>query len=177
MSSYNFKSKIIDIPDYPQPGIIFRDITPMFTDGECLQQMIKAFADKYKDMGITKIVGPEARGFLIGTPLAAALGAGFVPARKPGKLPRETTSYSYDLEYGSNSIEIHTDAIVPGDKVLIVDDLIATGGTAAAAGKLVEQMGAELVGYGVIIELCYLEPLKALAQTSSTDLFSLVKFE
>ena len=177
MSSYDFKSKIVDIPDYPQPGIIFRDITPLFADAECLQQMIKAFAEKYKDMGITKIVGPEARGFLIGTPLAAAIGAGFVPARKPGKLPRETTSYSYDLEYGSNTIEIHTDAIVPGDKVLIVDDLIATGGTAAAAGKLVEQMGAELVGYGVIIELCYLDPKKALSETASTDLFSLVKFE
>ena len=176
MSSYDFESKVISIPDYPEPPVVFRDITPLFSDAECLQQLIKAFVEHYKDMHIDKVVGPEARGFLLATPLAAALDAGFVPARKPGKLPRETVSISYDLEYGQNTIEIHKDAIKPGDRVLIVDDLIATGGTAAAAGKLVEKMGGELVGYGVIIELAYLNPRKALSQTSSDELFSLVQY-
>ena len=150
---YDFESQIVDIPDYPEPGVIFKDITPLFGNPDALKAMTDALAEHFAGMGITKVVGPEARGFMVGVPVAVALGAGFVPARKPGKLPRETVSQSYELEYGTDSLEIHVGAIKPGQKVVVVDDLLATGGTCLATAKLVEEMGGEVVGARFAIEL------------------------
>lgn len=175
MSAFDFESYIADIPDYPEPGVIFKDITPLFADPTALREAVGAIAGHFMGRGITKVVGPEARGFMVGVPVALELGAGFIPARKPGKLPRATYSVSYELEYGTDSLEIHQDAIAPGDKVLIVDDLIATGGTAAATGELVREVGGELAGYGCILELTFLHPREALAKSGDHDLFSLVK--
>ncbi|QWT17010.1 adenine phosphoribosyltransferase [Collinsella sp. zg1085] len=170
-------SLIADIPDYPEPGVIFKDITPLFADPEGLRSLVQQIANHFRDRGVTKVVGPEARGFMTGTPVAYELGAGFVPARKPGKLPRETRQISYDLEYGSDTLEIHADAIDPDDRVLIVDDLVATGGTAAATGKLVQDLGAELVGYACILELEFLHPRIQLQTAGDHELFSLVKVQ
>lgn len=175
MSDFDFESFITDIPDYPEPGVVFKDITPLFADANAMRQTVLAIADHFRDAGITKVVGPEARGFMIGVPVAMELGAGFIPARKPGKLPRETCSVSYELEYGSDTLEIHRDAIEPGDRILIVDDLIATGGTAAATGKLIQEVGGELVGYACILELTFLNPRDVLATSGDQELFSLVK--
>lgn len=175
MSEFDFESFITDIPDYPEPGVVFKDITPLFANADAMNHTVTAIADHFRDAGITKVVGPEARGFMIGVPVALELGAGFIPARKPGKLPRETYSVSYELEYGSDTLEIHRDAIQPGDRILIVDDLIATGGTAAATGKLIQDVGGDLVGYACILELTFLNPREALAQTGNQELFSLVK--
>ena len=175
MSDFDFESFITDIPDYPEPGVVFKDITPLFADANAMRQTVLAIADHFSDAGITKVVGPEARGFMIGVPVAMELGAGFIPARKPGKLPRETYSVSYELEYGSDTLEIHRDAIEPGDRILIVDDLIATGGTAAATGKLIQGVGGELVGYACILELTFLNPRDVLATSGDQELFSLVK--
>lgn len=175
MSDFDFESFITDIPDYPEPGVVFKDITPLFADANAMRQAVLAIADHFRDAGITKVVGPEARGFMIGVPVAMELGAGFIPARKPGKLPRETYSVSYELEYGSDTLEIHRDAIEPGDRILIVDDLIATGGTAAATGKLIQEVGGELVGYACILELTFLNPRDVLATSGDQELFSLVK--
>lgn len=175
MADYDFESLIVSIPDYPEPGVVFKDITPLFADAEGMRAAICTIADHFRDRGVTKVIGPEARGFLVGVPVALELNAGFIPARKPGKLPRETVSISYELEYGTDTLEIHRDAVQPGDKVLIIDDLVATGGTAAATGKLVQEMGAELIGYGFILELSFLNPQKALAETGDQELFSLVK--
>lgn len=175
MSDFDFESFITDIPDYPEPGVVFKDITPLFADANAMRQTVLAIADHFRDAGITKVVGPEARGFMIGVPVAMELGAGFIPARKPGKLPRETYSVSYELEYGSDTLEIHRDAIEPGDRILIVDDLIATGGTAAATGKLIQEVGGELVGYACILELTFLNPRDVLGTSGDQELFSLVK--
>ena len=150
---YDFESQIVDIPDYPEPGVIFKDITPLFGNPEALKAMTDALAEHFAGMGITKVVGPEARGFMVGVPVAVALGAGFVPARKPGKLPRETVSQSYELEYGTDSLEIHVDAIKEGDKVLVVDDLLATGGTIDATVKLIRRLGGEVHDAAFIINL------------------------
>lgn len=174
MADFDFASYIADIPDYPEPGVVFKDITPLFADATAMRAAIDALADHFRDADVTKVIGPEARGFMVGVPVALELGAGFVPARKPGKLPRKTISISYELEYGTDTLEIHEDALAPGDRVLIIDDLIATGGTAAATGKLVQSMGAELVGYGCILELTFLDPRKALAEAGDQELFSLV---
>lgn len=175
MSDFDFESFITDIPDYPEPGVVFKDITPLFADANAMRQTVLAIADHFRDAGITKVVGPEARGFMIGVPVAMELGAGFIPARKPGKLPRVTYSVSYELEYGSDTLEIHRDAIEPGDRILIVDDLIATGGTAAATGRLIQEVGGELVGYACILELTFLNPRDVLATSGDQELFSLVK--
>lgn len=177
MSEFNYESLIVDIPDYPEPGVVFKDITPLFANPEGLRETVVAIADHFRDAGVTKVVGPEARGFIVGVPVAMELGAGFIPARKPGKLPRETYSVSYELEYGTDTLEIHKDAIEPGDRVLIVDDLIATGGTASATGKLVEQIGAELAGFACILELEFLNPRTTLAECGDHDVFSLVKVQ
>lgn len=177
MTKISYESLIANIPDYPEPGVIFKDITPLFADPDGLRALVRDLADHFRASGVTKVVGPEARGFMTGTPVAYELGAGFVPARKPGKLPRETRSVSYDLEYGSDSLEIHADAIQPGDRVLIVDDLVATGGTAAATGKLVQVLGAELVGYACILELTFLHPRVTLATAGDHELYSLVKVD
>lgn len=138
------KNSIKSIPDYPKAGIMFRDVTSLMEDPKAYQATIQLLVEKYKQGGFTKIVGTEARGFLFGAPLALELGVGFVPVRKPGKLPRPTIAQTYDLEYGTDTLEIHTDAIVEGDKVLVVDDLLATGGTIEATVKLIRQLGGEV---------------------------------
>lgn len=147
------KSYIRDVPDYPEPGILFRDITPLLQNAQALHAVIGALAERYRSAGIDQVVGIESRGFILGTPLAYLLGTGFVPVRKKGKLPAETLSIEYDLEYGSNVLEIHTDALRPGQRVLIVDDLLATGGTTAGTVRLVESLGAHVVSLAFLIEL------------------------
>lgn len=146
-----WQNLIRDVPDFPQPGIIFRDITPLLADGKVLRAVVDAIAAEYPDADT--VVGIESRGFILATPVAYALGVGMVPVRKVGRLPRRTETASYDLEYGQNTIEIHADAIHPGERVLIVDDVLATGGTAAAAADLVERLGGVVIGVAVLIEL------------------------
>jgi len=141
------------IPDFPIPGILFRDITPLLKDKQGFKEAIDLFVDRFKGQGIDYVVGIEARGYMLGAPLAYAIGAGFVPVRKPGKLPYSKLSESYALEYGTNSLEIHADALGNGDKVLVVDDLLATGGTAAATIRLLQRLGAEVVAFAFLIEL------------------------
>jgi len=141
------------IPDFPIPGILFRDITPLLKDKQGFKEAIDLFVDRFKGRGIDYVVGIEARGYMLGAPLAYAIGAGFVPVRKPGKLPYSKLSESYALEYGTNSLEIHADALGNGDKVLVVDDLLATGGTAAATIRLLQRLGAEVVAFAFLIEL------------------------
>lgn len=140
--AYDFESKIVSIPDYPTPGVIFKDVTTLFKDAEAFGALVDEIAGAFEGKGITKVVGAEARGFLVGAPVAYRLNAGFVPARKPGKLPREVYSQTYALEYGTDELQIHKDALTPDDRVLIVDDLVATGGTAVATAELVEKSGA-----------------------------------
>lgn len=147
---------IRDIPDFPKEGIVFKDITPLLASPEGFRAAIDTLAEEYATAGITKVMGAEARGFIFGGALAYRLGAGFVPARKPGKLPWATTAHEYELEYGTDSLEVHTDAVGPGDVVLIVDDVLATGGTAAAKAALVEKMGAKVAGFAFLIELDFL---------------------
>ena len=175
MASFDFEGHITDIVDYPKPGVVFKDITTLIKDPAGFAATIDAIADHFSDAGVTKVIGAEARGFMIGAPVAYRLGAGFVPARKPGKLPRETRSASYELEYGSDELQMHADAITSDDVVLIVDDLFATGGTAAAQVELVESFGAKLAGMGFLMELEFLNPRKALAKATDAELFSLVK--
>ena len=148
---------IRDIPDFPKEGIVFKDITPVLADPEAMGRIIELLAERYKDAGITKIVGIESRGFIFGAPLALRMGIGFVPARKPGKLPAPTYSASYDLEYGSDEIHVHQDALDASDRAVVIDDLVATGGTARAAAELVERCGATLHEVAVVIELGFLE--------------------
>ncbi len=149
----NVKNKIRDVQDFPKKGILFRDITTAIKDPETLRVIIDYLCDQFKDVKIDYIAGIESRGFIFGMPMAYKLNAGFVPVRKPNKLPAETISQEYQLEYGTDKIEIHKDAFGEGDNVLIVDDLLATGGTAEAACKLVKKTGANLVGIGFLIEL------------------------
>ena len=178
MSDYDFESKVIDIPDYPEPGVVFKDITPLFQDPEAFTALVDDIAAHFADKGITKVVGAEARGFLIGPPVAYKLGAGFIPARKPGKLPREVYSESYALEYGTDELQIHKDALEPGDKVLIVDDLIATGGTAVAMGRLAQRGGAEVVGFSFIMELAFLNPRGIMAKDfGDREIYTIIKVE
>lgn len=152
----DLNSLIRDIPDFPKEGVMFKDITPLLADPQGLKEAIDTIAAAYADAGVTKVLGAEARGFIFGGALAYRLGAGFVPARKPGKLPWETTKAEYALEYGTDTLEMHLDAIGPDDTVLIVDDVLATGGTAAAKGKLATSTGANLAGYAFLIELDFL---------------------
>jgi len=147
------KASIKSIPDYPKAGILFRDVTSLMEDPAAYRATIQLLVEKYQGMGFTKVVGTEARGFLFGAPLAIELGVGFIPVRKPGKLPRETVAQSYQLEYGTDTLEIHTDAIVAGDKVLMVDDLLATGGTIEATTKLIRQLGGEVEHAAFVINL------------------------
>ena len=147
------KSLIRSIPDFPEAGVVFRDITTALKDAEGLRIIMDDFVERYKDKHIDYVLGADARGFIFGAALAYAIGAGFVPARKPGKLPAETVSVSYDLEYGSNSIEVHKDAFTKGDNVLVIDDLLATGGTVQGAIKMVEELQGEVVGCCFLIEL------------------------
>jgi adenine phosphoribosyltransferase len=147
------KRSIKSIPDYPKPGILFRDITSLMEDPAAYSATMQVLIEQYKNKGITKVIGTEARGFLFGAPLALELGVGFVPVRKPGKLPREVIGESYELEYGQDTLEIHVDAISEGDKVLLVDDLLATGGTIEATTKLVRRLGGVVEDAAFVINL------------------------
>ena len=153
---------VVTIPDFPEPGIMFRDITSVIQDPEGLKLAVDGLADLVKDLDFDLVIGPESRGFIFGVPVAYLLGKGFVPVRKKGKLPRETVSQKYDLEYGQAEVEIHKDAVRPGQKVVIVDDLIATGGSAEAAVKLVEKLGGQVVRMVFVMELAGLEGRKKL---------------
>ncbi len=165
---------IRSIPDFPIPGILFRDITTLIRDGEALQETIDTLVEHYFGTPIDAIVGIEARGWIFGAPLAYELGAGFVPVRKPSKLPAEKVSISYSLEYGTNTLEMHKDAITPGTRVVIVDDLLATGGSAKAACELVEKLGGHVVGLAFLIELV---DLKGRDKLKGYDVYSMVQFE
>ncbi len=158
------REAIIGVPDFPKPGILFRDITPILHDPKLRADTIAAFGDHYAGTEVTAVAGPESRGFIFGVLLAEQLGVPFVPIRKPGKLPRAVYRQTYDLEYGTDQLQIHRDAFTPEDKVAIVDDLLATGGTAEAACKLVEQSGAEVVGNSFVIELAELNGRKKLGE-------------
>ncbi|MGB3492405.1 MAG: adenine phosphoribosyltransferase [Elainellaceae cyanobacterium] len=149
----DLRSLIRDIPDFPKPGILFRDITTLLSNPDGLKFAIDQLAEKFSDYSIDYVVGMESRGFIFGTPIAYCLGAGFVPVRKPGKLPADVHRVEYELEYGSDRLEVHQDAFPVSSNVLIVDDLIATGGTAAATAQLIKQANCNLVGFGFIIEL------------------------
>lgn len=164
---------IRDIPDFPTKGIIFKDITPLLRDGPAFKEVIKQLAARYKDESIDVVLGAEARGFILAGALAYSLGCGFVPARKPGKLPHETTSAEYELEYGTDILEMHLDAITPGQRVLVVDDVLATGGTASAKVDLVEKVGGEVVGIAFLIELGFLNGRDRLP---GREVFSLIKY-
>ena len=152
----DLNSLIRTIPDYPKPGIQFKDITPVLKNHRAMKQACEQLAERFKDDGVQVIAAPEARGFIFGVPQAMHMECSFVPIRKPGKLPYETNSVTYDLEYGTDTVEIHTDAINPGDKVLLVDDLLATGGTMSACTQLVEKLGGTVVGCAFLIELGFL---------------------
>ncbi|QJC52857.1 adenine phosphoribosyltransferase [Paenibacillus albicereus] len=169
----NYKDYIRVIEDFPQPGIRFKDITTLLGDGQAYRAAIEEMKAALKDKQIDLIAGPEARGFVIGAPLALALGVGFVPIRKSGKLPGETVEASYDLEYGKDKLAIHKDAIAPGQRVLIADDLLATGGTIATTMDLIRQVGGEVVGASFLIELTYLNGREKL---DGTDVFSLIQY-
>jgi adenine phosphoribosyltransferase len=157
------KSKVRDIPDFPKPGIVFKDLTPVMADGELLRATADALAEPYRASGITMVAGMEARGFIFGSMVAYSLGVGFVPLRKPGKLPHQTHRAAYALEYGEASLEIHIDGVTKDDRVLLVDDLLATGGTATAGYALIQHCGARVVGYAFVIELDFLAGRKLLA--------------
>jgi len=158
------KSKIRDVPDFPREGILFKDITTVLSDKEAFKNCVDLLADYYKRQKIDYIAGIEARGFIFGSALAYKMEVGFIPIRKPGKLPSKTERVSYDLEYGKDSLEIHTDAVEPGKRVLIVDDLLATGGTAEAAIKLVKKIGGIIVGIAFVVELEFLKGREKLPQ-------------
>jgi adenine phosphoribosyltransferase len=159
----DLKSYIREVPDWPKPGILFYDITTLLKDPLALRMTVDRFVWLYAREQVDKVVGMESRGFMFGPIVAYDLNAGFVPVRKPGKLPHQTIEQSYELEYGTDRLQAHADSIEPGERVLIVDDLVATGGTASATAKLIEQLGGRVVGMGFIIELTFLEPRKRLA--------------
>lgn len=166
----DFKEKIRVVLDFPTKDIRFKDITTLLKDGDAFHQAIDALAEPFRDKEIDIVVGPEARGFIVGVPVAYTLRAGFVPVRKPGKLPAETLTHEYKLEYGTDSLQIHKDAILPGQKVLIVDDLLATGGTIKATVDMVEALGGIVVGLVFLIELSYLEGRKKIENYHITSL-------
>lgn len=153
----DLRAFVRDVPDFPKPGILFRDVTPLLSDPQALAAAVHALAEPFQGRGVQKVLGIESRGFVFGAPVALALGAGLTLVRKAGKLPWRTRRTSYDLEYGTDTVEMHEDAVVPGERVLLVDDLIATGGTAAAAVQLARDAGAEVVGCAFLIELTVLD--------------------
>ncbi|WP_298868757.1 adenine phosphoribosyltransferase [uncultured Gimesia sp.] len=170
----NLKNYIREIPDFPKPGILFRDITPLLAEPAAFQQVINRLEDYYRDKQITAVLAAEARGFIFAAPLALALGARFIPIRKPGKLPFETKAFHYELEYGSDSLEMHTDSIHADDRVVIVDDLLATGGTISACIELAQHSQAEIIGCAFLIELSF---LKARKKMNGCDVFSLIHYD
>lgn len=162
-----------DIPDFPSPGIVFKDITPVLGDEQAFATVVDLIADRFVGAGINRVLGIEARGFIVAAPVAYRLGASFVPARKHGKLPWSTLGVDYELEYGAERLEIHSDAVDQGDRVLVVDDVLATGGTVKAAVEIVGKLGAEVVGIGVIIELAFLD---GRVKLEGTDLYSILTY-
>ncbi|MFA5833023.1 MAG: adenine phosphoribosyltransferase [Bacteroidota bacterium] len=168
------ESIIRTIPDFPKQGIMFKDITTVLKNAEALQYCVNSFYEYYKNKKISKVIGIESRGFIIGTALAYRLGVGFVPIRKPGKLPAEKIRQEYQLEYGTDTIEMHKDAITPGERVILHDDVLATGGTMQAACKMVKQLGGNIVGLSFLIELAFLQPRNKL---SGFDIHSLVSYD
>ncbi|ATA68554.1 adenine phosphoribosyltransferase [Capnocytophaga cynodegmi] len=167
------KNKIRDIQDFPKEGVVFKDITPILSDPDAMNKALDLFLKQLKDVKIDKVVGMESRGFFFGTLLAQRLNAGFVPVRKPGKLPFTTLAQTYDLEYGQDKLEIHSDSIKKGENVLIHDDVLATGGTAEAAVKLVEALGGNIIQLNFLIELTFLNGIKKL---ENHDVFSILKY-
>jgi adenine phosphoribosyltransferase len=167
---------IVDVPDFPEPGVVFKDITPLLADPAAFGAVVQALADAGRDEAgssvVDKVVGMEARGFILAAPVALALGAGFVPVRKAGKLPRETYEVSYSLEYGEATLDIHRDALKPGERVLLVDDVLATGGTVAATRSLVEQCGATAHGVAVLMDLSFLPGRAAIGDLPLTSLMT-----
>ena len=163
---------IRDVPDFPKPGILFRDITPLLLDAKLFKRAIREMTEPFKSKPVDRVLAVESRGFILGAPIAMALGAALVPARKPGKLPWKRHRVEYELEYGTDAIEIHQDAIGKGDRVLVVDDVLATGGTAAAAVRAVEQAGGRLVGLSFLIELAALEGRKRLGKARIESLLT-----
>jgi adenine phosphoribosyltransferase len=166
------RDRIREVPDYPTPGILFKDITPLLADGEAFAQVVEGFAEPVRGL-VDVVVGIEARGFILAAPVAVALGTGFVPIRKAGKLPHTTLGASYALEYGTAEIEVHADAIRPGQRVLVVDDVLATGGTAEAACALVERVGGTVAGFSVLLELTFLGGRDRLGGRALRSLLSL----
>lgn len=164
----NIESFIRDIPDFPKPGIIFKDITPLLMNPEAYSYAVNLLIEPYRDAGVTKIAGMESRGFLFGISAAERLQVGFIPLRKKGKLPYEAISYTYSLEYGEATLEMHTDAVSSEDRVLLVDDLLATGGTAEASKNLIEQGGGKVIGASFLIELAFLKGRDLLGDTPVT---------
>ena len=156
MTTAELASYIRDVPDWPEPGVVFKDITPLLAHHDAFREALDAMDGPFADAGITKVVGIEARGFIFAAPIANRLGAGFIPVRKPGKLPHDIHHQEYELEYGTDRIEVHSDSVGPGDKVLVVDDVLATGGTGRAAVDLVRRLDAEVVGFSVLVELDFL---------------------
>ncbi|MEK6374157.1 MAG: adenine phosphoribosyltransferase [Acidobacteriota bacterium] len=169
----DLKDFIRDVPDFPKPGIVFKDITPLLRSPKALEYVSEALAAPFRDAGVTSVVAIESRGFIFGTGVARVLNAGLVPVRKPGKLPWKTRTFEYTLEYGSGALEIHDDALTADDRALIVDDVLATGGTAAAAACLVRDLGATIVGIGMVIELLF---LKGREKLDGTVVHSLLKY-
>jgi adenine phosphoribosyltransferase len=175
MALADLKSYIRDVPDFPKAGIVFKDITPLLRHAAAFDSVIQQLTERYAGEGITQVVGIESRGFIFGSAIARSLGAGFVPIRKPGKLPWTKRRNEYILEYGSDALEIHDDAIEPNDRVVIIDDLLATGGTALAASTLVREFNATLIGVGVVIELVFLNGREKLG--GATPVQSLIRYE
>jgi len=173
MELARLESLIRSIPDFPTPGILFRDITPLLKDKDGFKAAIDLLADPYKDKKIDYVVAIEARGYMLGAPIARELGAGFIPVRKPGKLPYEKINIDYALEYGTNSLEMHKDAITRGQRVIVVDDLLATGGTAAATRTLLEQLGAQIVGFAFLVELT---ALRGREKLQGVDVRTLIEY-
>ena len=174
MTDINIEDFIRDIPDFPKPGIVFKDITPLLANGQALKAAVMKMADRFRDEQIDVIAAAEARGFLFATPLAIELGIGMVPIRKPGKLPYEKRSFSYELEYGTDTLEMHVDGISAGQNVLVVDDLLATGGTVEACCKMIEQCDAKIVSCAFLIELAF---LNGASKLKPNDVFSLIRYE
>jgi adenine phosphoribosyltransferase len=167
------RSRIRDVPDFPKKGIIFKDITPVLADAALFRQVVDALTARWRGEGIAKVIGIESRGFIFAAPLACALQAGLTLVRKPGKLPYRTIREVYALEYGEGALELHVDAIAPGERVLVIDDLLATGGTAEAAGRLATRQGGEVAGYSFVVELGFLEGAKRLGPEK---VHSLIRF-